>query len=61
MKIYFVSWITDNKVAPILTKRKANNRLLSYYFLLLQLKKGYAKQQLQEYVQTGKIQIKDEN
>jgi hypothetical protein len=65
MKIYFVSWITDNKVSPILTRRNANNRLLSYYFLKIQLPKLNAKSKLREYVRTGKIKtlnsIENEN
>ena len=51
MKIYMSAWLTDRSLGKSLTKKKANNRLLSYYFLLEQ---GISKTLLFQYCQTGR-------
>jgi len=33
MKIYMATWLTDRSLGRSLTKKKANRRLVSFYFL----------------------------
>lgn len=52
MKIYFASWLFDKSLGQSLTKKRANVRLLSYYFI----KEGkITNDQLNQYCTTGRL------
>ena len=53
MKIYFATWL-DRGFGQILTKRKAKNRLISYYFLKAQ--KATPKQ-IKQYINNGTLPL----
>ena len=54
MKIYFAAWLFDKSLGQSLTKKRANVRLLSYYFI----KEGKTtNEQLEKYVVTGRLNI----
>lgn len=55
MKIYFASWLTDRSLGTSLTKKKANKRLLSFYFLFEQ---KIEPSQLIKYVETGRCDLR---
>jgi hypothetical protein len=55
MKIYLATWTEDNQ-GETLTKAGAKDRLMSYYFLK-DVRKGF----LKEYVETGKVRLKNAN
>lgn len=52
MKIYFATWLFDRTLGKSLTKKKARNRLLSYYFLVEQ---GISEEDLSKYIRTGRL------
>lgn len=51
MKIYMVAWITDRSFGKSLTKKKADKRLLSYFFIKAQ---NVTMKSLKIYYKTGK-------
>ena len=54
MRIYFATWLFEKSHGKSCTKQKANNRLLSYFFL----NQGeISKIQLENYVKRGRLNI----
>jgi len=52
MKIYFATWLYDRTLGNSLTRKKANTRLISYYFIKDQ---EVTDDQLLKYVKTGRL------
>jgi hypothetical protein len=52
MEIHFAAWLFDRTLGDSLTNKGARHRLLSYYFLD---DGGVTKDQLKEYVKTGRL------
>lgn len=52
MKIYMATWLTDRTLGRSLTKKRANNRLLSFHFLREQ---EITFEQLRQYIRTGRV------
>ncbi len=52
MKIYMATWLTDRTLGRSPTKKKANNRLLSFHFLREQ---EITFEQLRQYTRTGRV------
>ncbi len=52
MKVYFATWLVDRTLGVSLTKKRANVRLLSYYFLSAQ---GISHPQFVFYIKTGRL------
>lgn len=55
MKVYFATWLADRALGRGLTKKRGNNRLLSYYFLKEQ---EVIQEQLCRYCETGRCDIR---
>lgn len=52
MKIYLATWLFDKTLGVSLTRKKANNRLMSYHFI----KEGKTtNEQLTQYCETGRL------
>lgn len=52
MKIYMATWLFDRSLGKSLTKKRANVRLISYYFLREQ---EIDKESLELYCSTGRL------
>ena len=57
MRIYLSTWLTDRSLGESLTKKRARNRLISYYFLLEQ---KISNALLKEYVESGRCDPRKE-
>ena len=52
MKIYMATWLIEREQGRSLTKKKANNRLLSFHLLREQ---EITFEQLRQYIRTGRV------
>ena len=52
MHIFLSTWLTDISLGNSLTKKRAKNRLVSFYFLQDQ---NITSEQLREYYQRGRV------
>lgn len=57
MQIYLSTWITDRSLGQSMTKKRANRRLLSYYFIVEQ---KITSELLVEYYQRGRCDPRKE-
>jgi hypothetical protein len=58
--IYFATWLADKSLGDSLTKKKGNNRLMSYHFLREQLtdKEGtFHAEKLEHYCRFGRVNL----
>jgi hypothetical protein len=51
MRIYLSTWLTDRSLGDSMTKKRAINRLISYFFLVDQ---KIMKEELKEYYKKGR-------
>ena len=51
MKIYLSTWLTDRSLGDSLTKKRASNRLVSYFFIMEQ---KISKALIHKYYTTGR-------
>jgi hypothetical protein len=56
MKIYLATWLVDPTLGRSLTKKRANTRLVSFFFIKQQKTSNAA---LQQYSETGRCNLKD--